>query len=109
MKQPSTKKLLIALLLLGNTLCAQTVDKSWAGQINVTFEGIDKNNVPHGLLKDYAMEFAELANYDGVMTDTNYVHRGTLWPVANKKNGSIRSRFRYFSGYTSLFGSNASR
>ncbi len=62
---------------------AQTVNTEWATKINQTFAGIDKNKVPHSLLRDYAMEFTNLAAYNGVLTDTSYVNKGTLTSIYN--------------------------
>ena len=44
---------------------AQTVNTEYATQINNVFEHLDKTRVPHKLLVDYAMEFAELSAYSG--------------------------------------------
>lgn len=55
---------------------AQTVSTTFATQINTTLSGLDKNKVPHKLLKDQAMEFAELGAYNGILTTDNIVHRG---------------------------------
>ncbi len=62
---------------------AQTVNTEWATKINQTFAGIDKNKVPHSLLRDYAMEFTNLAAFNGALTDTSYVSKGTLTSIYN--------------------------
>lgn len=64
-------------------LKAQTVSTVYATQINSAFAGVDKSKVPHQLLKDYAMEFTELAAYNGVLTDTNYVQKSAFKSIYN--------------------------
>lgn len=65
------------------SLKAQTISTDFATQINSTFAGVNKSKVPHQLLKDYAMEFTELAAYNGVLTDTNYVQRAAYKSIYN--------------------------
>lgn len=77
------KFFLVMALAIFSTAKAQTVNTEWATKINQTFAGIDKNKVPHSLLKDYAMEFTNLAAYNGVLTDTSYVNKGTLTSIYN--------------------------
>lgn len=77
------KFLLILSLCLGFNSKAQTINTEWATKINQTFAGIDKNRVPHSLLRDYAMEFTDLSMYNGTLTDTNYVSRGKLKSIYN--------------------------
>ncbi len=74
---------LVFAFLLSITLNAQTVNTNFATQINSTFAGINKNNVPHSLLADYAMEFAELSAYNGTLTANNIVHKGTYTSIYN--------------------------
>jgi hypothetical protein len=59
------KVLLILCLCFGFNVKAQTINTEWATKINQTFAGIDKNRVPHSLLRDYAMEFIDLSIYNG--------------------------------------------
>ncbi|WP_310991674.1 hypothetical protein [Aequorivita marina] len=68
----------LLLLCLGSFLytTAQTVNTTFATQINNTLSGLDKSKVPNKLLKDQAMEFAELGAYNGTLTADNIVHRG---------------------------------
>lgn len=67
--------LLLCLGLFFHTT-AQTVSTTFATQINTTLSGLDKSKVSHKLLKDQAMEFAELGAYNGILTTDNIVHRG---------------------------------
>ena len=46
--------------------------------MNYVFAPLEKNRVPTGLLLDYAMEFADLKSYNGVLTDSNKVNAGLL-------------------------------
>jgi hypothetical protein len=62
---------------------AQTVNTTFATQINNTLSGLDKSKVPHKLLKDQAMEFAELGAYNGTLTADNIVHRGNYAALYN--------------------------
>lgn len=77
------KLLLMMYLIVGLKVEAQTVNTEWAAKINQTFAGIDKNKVPHSLLRDYAMEFTDLAAYNGVLTDTSYVSKASLTSIYN--------------------------
>ncbi|PIY09707.1 MAG: hypothetical protein COZ18_07500 [Flexibacter sp. CG_4_10_14_3_um_filter_32_15] len=77
-------KLIFALLLLSfSAVAQQDVSTDYADQINAAFAGINLNQVPHGLLKDYAMEFAELNDYDGQLTKENILQRGSYVAVYN--------------------------
>lgn len=62
---------------------AQTVNTTFATQINNALSGLDKSKVPNKLLKDQAMEFAELGAYNGSMTADNIVHRGNYTALYN--------------------------
>ncbi|WP_046758675.1 T9SS type A sorting domain-containing protein [Kordia jejudonensis] len=75
--------LVLFCLSVFTTSTAQTIHTEYAARINQVFAGIDKNRVPHHLLIDYAMEFAELAAYDGTITSDNIVHRGTYTAIYN--------------------------
>jgi hypothetical protein len=78
------KSLLLCLaLVLCLILKAQNVSTEFADKINSVFEGIDLNRVPHHLLTDYAMEFVDLAAYDGVLRDTTYIQKGTYSAAYN--------------------------
>lgn len=54
------RTLLFCLLTIGS-IQAQTVSTDYATQINPVFANLDKTKVPHKILIDYAMEFAELS------------------------------------------------
>ncbi len=77
------KFILVLCFCTGFSAKAQTINTEWATKINETFTGIDKNKVPHSLLRDYAMEFTDLAVYNGVLTDTSYVGKSTLTSIYN--------------------------
>ncbi|MEM9679163.1 MAG: T9SS type A sorting domain-containing protein [Bacteroidota bacterium] len=86
MKKPSTlfKKLIYLCCLLAYcALPAQTVSTAYASQINTTFAGVDKSRVPHKLLLDYAMEFADLQTFDGTLNNNNLVHKGNYTAIYN--------------------------
>lgn len=54
------------------------VNTEFIDRMNYVFAPLEKNRVPNGLLLDYAMEFTDLKNYNGLLTDTNKVSAGSL-------------------------------
>lgn len=70
------RTILCVFLGLTFNLNAQTVSHDFKNTINDVFAGVDLTKVPHHLLTDYAMEFVDIRSYNGVATDTNYVHKG---------------------------------
>jgi hypothetical protein len=70
-------------LVIGTALKAQNISTEFADKINSVFEGVDLNRVPHHLLTDYAMEFVDLAAYNGVLRDTTYIQKGTFTAAYN--------------------------
>ncbi len=85
MNLPLKKAVALLLLCLGSFfyLTAQTVNTTFATQINNTLSGLDKSKIPNKLLKDQAMEFAELGAYNGTLTADNIVHRGNYAALYN--------------------------
>ena len=79
----SLKRIIILCLLATNFASAQTVSTAYATQINATFANLDKTRIPHKLLVDYAMEFAELSGYNGILTAENIVNRGQYTSIYN--------------------------
>ncbi|HNP67101.1 MAG TPA: T9SS type A sorting domain-containing protein [Aequorivita sp.] len=79
------KTIILLLLCMGAlyTTMAQTVNTTYATQINNTLSGLDKSKVPHKLLKDQAMEFAELGIFNGINTADNLVHTGNYTALYN--------------------------
>ena len=75
----------LLLLCLGSLFytTAQTVNTTFASQINNALSGLDKSKVPHKLLKDQAMEFVELGAFNGTLTTDNIVHRGNYAALYN--------------------------
>jgi hypothetical protein len=52
--------------------------------MNYIFQPLEKNRVPNGLLLDYAMEFTNLSNFNGLaLTDSNYVMGSEFWEIYN--------------------------
>ena len=68
------------ILLCTTTLFAQgkEVDREFKAQIDPIFDEIDKRQVPHGILLDYAMEFTNLKAYNGRLTDSTIVNATAL-------------------------------
>lgn len=65
----------LALAFLSLTLNAQQeIDTQWKTQINSIFSGLNKAQVPHAMLLDYAMEFTDVTAYNVTVTDTTYVN-----------------------------------
>lgn len=85
-------KKIISLLLSGvfclsvTSLTAQTeTDSSFRSSMNYIFENVDKSKVPYGILRDYAMEFTNLENFNGTaaLADSNYTTPSVFWEVYN--------------------------
>ena len=73
------KLIVILLILLSNFVNAQTaINTSFSDRMNYIFQQIEKSRIPNGLLLDYAMEFADLKSYNGVLTDSNMMNAGLL-------------------------------
>jgi len=75
-------------LFFGNGTSAQNmingkeVDTSFNTAMNHIFNNLDKTKIPFGLLRDYAMEFTNLENYNGTaLADSNYIDKGILWQI----------------------------
>lgn len=78
-----SKGLILFCLFAIHSIQAQTVSTAYATQINTTFANLDKTRIPHKLLVDYAMEFAELSGYNGTLTNDNIVNRGQYTSIYN--------------------------
>jgi hypothetical protein len=70
-------------LLVNNKSNAQSsgkeIDTSFNTALNHIFSNLDKTKIPFGLLRDYAMEFTNLENYNGTaLTDSNTTDNGIL-------------------------------
>lgn len=69
---------------LCNDLKAQIeTDTTFNYQMNTIFSNVDKSKVPYGYLRDYAMEFANLEDFNGTtaLVDSNYIDDGILWDI----------------------------
>lgn len=70
---------LIILFILSLSVFAQDeINTEFINRMNYVFSPLEKDRVPNGLLLDYAMEFADLKSYNGVLTDSNKVNAGIL-------------------------------
>lgn len=70
--------LLYSFIILSVCAYSQTVEenKEIRDALDHMFEKLDKSKVPHGLLRDFAFELAELDYYNGKeLSDSNYVDR----------------------------------
>ena len=80
------KNLLLTVIFLFLSVLAiaqKEINTEFATKMNLAFQPLEKNRVPFGLLKDQAFEFTELAAYNGVVTDTNYVTPVTIKQIYN--------------------------
>ena len=74
--------LLCSFVLLTNIAFAQQeINYDFTNQMNTLFGQLDKSKIPHGILLDYGMEFTNLEEFDGTLTDRNYVTLGRLEEV----------------------------
>ena len=74
----------ISLFLFSLVATAQKeINTEFATKMNQVFQLLEKNRVPHGLLKDQAFEYTELAAYNGVIKDTNFVMPVTIKQIYN--------------------------
>ena len=65
---------IVWLIFMNAKVQAQEIDTTYAARMNYIFKYLDKNKVPFSLLKDAALELAELGNYNGViLADSNIV------------------------------------
>lgn len=81
MKQTLTKQLWLFMLFCAFTFSSFAQDEintEFINRMNYVFGSLEKNRVPTGLLLDYAMEFADLKSYNGVLTDSNKTNAGLL-------------------------------
>ncbi|WP_395076615.1 T9SS type A sorting domain-containing protein [Flavobacterium sp.] len=62
---------------------SQTINTTYKTSINAKLAGLDKTKVPHNLLINQAMEFAELTDYNGAITTTNWATRGKFTSIYN--------------------------
>jgi len=78
------REVLTLLCLLAISLSrGQTINTTYRTQINAKFAGLDKTKVPNKLLINQAMEFAELSDYKGVFTSTNFTTKGKYTGIYN--------------------------
>lgn len=75
----------LALLFLFATSFShsQTINTTYKTSINAKLAGLDKTKVPNKLLINQAMEFAELTDYSGAITTTNWATRGKFTSIYN--------------------------
>ena len=73
----------IAIIATKTSFSQAEINTEFSTRMNYVFGQLDKSRIPTGLMLDYAMEFASLSNYNGVLTDTNKVNKGILMDVYN--------------------------
>lgn len=72
-------------LLQSQVLFAQDeIDTTFNNRMNYVFGVLEKNRVPNGMLRDYAMEFTNLNAFNGGgLVDSNYADYTTLSDMYN--------------------------
>lgn len=60
------------------TMRGQTVNSSFAQDINNRFSLLEKNRVPHHILLDYGFDIIDATKFDGVLRTDNYITIGTF-------------------------------
>lgn len=77
------KGLTLLFLLAISISQSQTINTTYKTSINAKFAGLDKTKVPTKLLINQAMEFAELTDYAGAMSTTNFTTKGKYTNIYN--------------------------
>lgn len=77
------KGLTLLFLLAISFSQSQTINTTYKTSINAKFAGLDKTKVPTKLLINQAMEFAELTDYAGAMSTTNFTTKGKYTNIYN--------------------------
>jgi hypothetical protein len=54
------------------------IDNTFYNRMNYVFNPLEKNRVPYGLLKDFAMEFTDLERYSGSVNDSIFLFATSL-------------------------------
>jgi hypothetical protein len=80
MKQKITRVLVLLFFCAYSfsSIAQDEINTEFIDRMNYIFGPLEKNRVPNGLLLDYSMEFTDLKNYNGILTDTNKVSAGIL-------------------------------
>jgi len=61
----------------------QQLSTTFKDQMNYTFQYLEKNRVPHGILLDFGMEFTNVPAFGGTLTDSTYVTPSSLKQIYN--------------------------
>ncbi len=61
----------------------QQNNTSFKTQMEYTFQNLEKNRVPHGILLDFGMEFTNVPAFNGTLTDSTYVTPSSLKQIYN--------------------------
>lgn len=81
------KAILLMTLLLGVFIYAQEdpreINTEFKELMDATFESLEKNRVPHGILLDFGMEFTNVPAFNGTLTDSTYTDATTLRQIYN--------------------------
>jgi len=66
-----------AIFFIPTMIWSQDPRTEFKNQMNTLFEYMDKSKITSGLLSDYAFEPVEIAAFNGVLSDSNYVDMET--------------------------------
>ncbi len=69
--------LLSMLIFIPEIIWSQDPKVTFKNQMNTLFQYVDKAKITSGLLSDYAFESVEVAPFNGIPSDTNYVNSST--------------------------------
>jgi len=77
MKTTKFRLLLSVIVFIPAIVWAQDPRTDFKKQMNNLFQQVDKSRITSGLLSDYAFEVVEIAPFNGIPSDTNYVNTAT--------------------------------
>src|SRR5690554_8153314 len=81
------KTFFLLTLLLGLVSYTQEDDREinteFKELMDTTFESLEKDRVPHGILLDFGMEFTNVPAFNGTLTDSTYTDATTLKQIYN--------------------------
>lgn len=81
MKHTLTKQFWLFLIFCAfafSSAAQDEINTEFVDRMAYVFAPLEKDRVPTGLLLDYAMEFADLKSYNGLLTDSNKTNAGLI-------------------------------
>lgn len=75
---------MLCFFMVSHLALSQTeTNTSFSSQMNTMFSLLNKNNVPHGILLDYGMEFTNVPAFNGTLTDSTYTNLTVIKQIYN--------------------------